>query len=195
MSRKIVCLFAVAVAMAWNTFVMAVDPVVAIIKTSKGDIKVELDAEKAPITVENFVKYAQDGHYDGVIFHRVIKDFMIQTGGFTPDMKEKKTRDPIKNESSNGLQNLKYTLAMARTPAPNSASSQFFINTFDNDFLDRRNAPDRVGYAVFGKVVDGFKVVDQIGKVSTGRKSGMDDVPLEPIMIEKVIIEEQKAKQ
>jgi peptidyl-prolyl cis-trans isomerase B (cyclophilin B) len=195
MSRKIVCLFAVAVAMAWNTCAMAVDPVIAVIKTSKGDIKVELNAEKAPITVENFVKYAQDGHYEGVIFHRVIDGFMIQTGGFTPDMKEKKTRDPIKNESSNGLENLKYTLAMARTPAPNSASSQFFINTVDNDFLDRRNAQDRVGYAVFGKVVDGFKVVDEIGKARTGRKAGMDDVPLEPITIEKVIIEEQKAKQ
>jgi cyclophilin family peptidyl-prolyl cis-trans isomerase len=194
MNRHFIGLVATVLAFGWSTSVMAADPVVAVIKTTKGDIKVELDAEKAPITVENFVKYVKDGHYEGVIFHRVIDGFMIQTGGFTPDMKEKKTRDSIKNESSNGLPNVKYTLAMARTPAPNSASAQFFINTADNDFLDRKNAQDRVGYAVFGKVIDGQKVVDEIGKAKTGRKAGMDDVPVEPILIEKVIIEEKAKK-
>ncbi len=181
------------VAMGWMVgSVRAADPVIVILDTSRGEIRLELDAEKAPTTVANFVKYVQDGHYDGVIFHRVIEGFMIQAGGYTEELSEKKTREPIKNESDNGLENKKYTIAMARTSEPHSASAQFFINTADNDFLDRKNARDRYGYAVFGKVVEGKKVVDEIEKVRTTRKKGMDDVPVDTIIIKKASIEETK---
>ena len=140
------------------------------LQTSLGDIVLELDAEKAPVTVENFVRYVKDGHYDGTIFHRVIPNFMIQGGGFDADMKQKETRAPIKNEADNGLKNDKYTIAMARTPDPHSASAQFFINVKDNDFLNF-SAPtaNGWGYAVFGKVTDGFDVVDAIASVQTDR--------------------------
>jgi cyclophilin family peptidyl-prolyl cis-trans isomerase len=154
-----------------------------VIKTSLGDITIELDAENAPISVKNFEEYAKAGHYDGTIFHRVISGFMIQGGGMDEKMESKKTRSPIKNESSNGLSNEKYTLAMARTSVPDSATSQFFINTKDNDFLDRANSRDGVGYAVFGRVTDGTDVVDAIEKVKTGNKSGHGDVPMEPVKI------------
>ena len=153
------------------------------IKTSKGDIKIELDRDAAPISAENFEQYARDGHYDGTIFHRVIPNFMIQGGGMDADMNEQNTRAPIKNESSNGLANKKYSLAMARTSIPDSATSQFFINTSDNDFLDKANAQDGVGYAVFGHVVDGQDVVDEIEKVATTTHGPHADVPSEPVVI------------
>lgn len=154
-----------------------------VLKTSVGDITLDLDSESAPITVENFVQYAKEGHFAGTIFHRVIKDFMIQGGGFKPDMTQKKTRACIKNESSNGLSNLKYTIAMARTSVPDSASSQFFINTKDNFFLDKKSSQDGVGYCVFGKVTQGLDVVDKIGTVATTRTGGHSDVPATPIEI------------
>ncbi|RMF37837.1 MAG: peptidyl-prolyl cis-trans isomerase [Planctomycetota bacterium] len=166
-----------------------------IIKTSLGDIKAELFAKEAPITVENFLKYAKSGFYDGTIFHRVIDGFMIQGGGFDKNMRQKKTNAPIKNEAGNNLPNKKYTLAMARTSVPDSATSQFFINVADNDFLDRKHAADGVGYAVFGRVIEGQEVVDKIAKVRTGVVQGMRDVPIEPVVIEKVeVVEPKKAE-
>lgn len=155
-----------------------------IIKTSAGDIKVRLNAEKAPLTVANFLAYADDGHYNGTIFHRVIDGFMIQGGGFDAQMKQKPTKPPVKNEAANGLHNKRGTLAMARTPIVDSATSQFFINVKDNGFLDHRSPDPRgFGYCVFGEVVDGMDVVDQIKGVATGVKAGMPDVPLEPVEI------------
>jgi len=156
---------------------------VVVIKTSVGDITLTLDEEKAPITVANFLQYAKDGHYAGTIFHRVIDGFMIQGGGMTADMKPKKTRASIKNESSNGLKNVKYSVAMARTNVPDSATSQFFINTKDNDFLNKDQSGDGVGYAVFGMVTDGLDVVDKINKVATATKAGHGDVPAGTIEI------------
>jgi cyclophilin family peptidyl-prolyl cis-trans isomerase len=157
-------------------------------KTSKGSITIELDAKAAPITVENFLSYVRSGHYNGTIFHRVISNFMIQGGGFTPDMKQKQTNAPIVNESSNGLSNKQYTIAMARTNEPNSATSQFFINVTDNDFLDKANSRDRVGYCVFGKVTSGSEVVEAIKAVPTTSKNGHGDVPAETVTIESVEI-------
>ena len=159
----------------------------ATIETSMGTITVELDDAKAPITVKNFIDYAQAGHYDGTIFHRVIDGFMIQGGGFTKDMNQKDTRAPIKNEAANGLKNARGTLAMARTMVVDSATSQFFINLVDNDFLNYR-APDprMFGYAVFGKVTDGMEVVDRIAKVKTGFAGPHQNVPEEPVIIRKV---------
>lgn len=156
---------------------------VVILDTSHGKITVELFTDKAPITVKNFLQYVDDKHYDGTIFHRVIPDFMIQGGGMEAGLKEKKTREPIKNESTNGLANVRGTLAMARTNVPDSATSQFFINVKDNDFLDRAKARDNVGYAVFGKVVDGMDVVDKIRRVDTGNRGGHGDVPLQDVVI------------
>ncbi len=152
-----------------------------ILSTSLGDISVELFADKAPITVKNFLGYVEAGFYDGTIFHRVIPDFMVQCGGFTPDMAQKKTEAPIKNEADNGLSNEPYTLAMARTSDINSATSQFFINLADNVFLD--NGKRDFGYAVFGKVVKGTEVVDKIGEVKTGSAGGHRDVPVTPVII------------
>jgi peptidyl-prolyl cis-trans isomerase B (cyclophilin B) len=155
------------------------------LSTSKGDIVLELDAGKAPQTVKNFLAYVEAGHYDGTIFHRVIDGFMIQGGGFTPDMKQKKARDPIKNEAGNGLKNVRGSVAMARTPDPHSASAQFFINVKDNAFLNFRSADrDGYGYCVFGRVVEGMDAVDQIKAVKTGSKAGMQDVPVAPVVIE-----------
>ncbi|MEA5557677.1 peptidylprolyl isomerase [Nodularia spumigena] len=151
--------------------------------TSMGDIFLELDAEKAPISVENFMNYVAKEHYDGTIFHRVIDGFMIQGGGFTPDMKQKPTEKPIKNEWKNGLKNKRGTVAMARTQVADSATTQFFINVNDNDFLDV--ARDGAAYAVFGKVVSGMEVVDKIKGVRTVMKNGMGDVPAEPVVIQK----------
>lgn len=154
--------------------------------TNFGVISLELDHEKAPITAANFEQYVKDGHYDGVIFHRVIPGFMIQGGGMDADMNEKATREPIQNEAQNGLKNDKYTIAMARTQAPHSASAQFFINTKDNTFLNHTEPSlHGWGYAVFGKVVDGFDVVDAIEKVATKRHGYHDDVPVEPVLISK----------
>ena len=152
-------------------------------------IGIELDHEKAPITAANFEQYVKDGFYDGVIFHRVIKGFMVQGGGMDADMKEKQTRATIENEAANGLKNDKYTLAMARTSAPHSASAQFFINTTNNDFLNfKAPNPQGFGYAVFGKVVDGFDVVDQIEGVKTGNKGFHQDVPKDAVVITKAEI-------
>jgi cyclophilin family peptidyl-prolyl cis-trans isomerase len=153
-------------------------------KTTLGEITLELDDQAAPITVANFLEYVRNGHYDGTIFHRVIRDFMIQGGGLTKDMRPKAAYEPIVNEASNGLKNKRGTIAMARTSDPDSATCQFFINHRDNDFLDYRGPePDKIGYAVFGRVVEGMEVVDQIASVKTGRRQGYDDVPLEPVEI------------
>ena len=156
------------------------------IKTNLGDISIELFDSEAPISSQNFLDYAKEGFYDGTIFHRVIDGFMIQGGGFNKDLDRKETKPPIENEAGNGVSNAKYTLAMARTSDPNSATSQFFINTKDNDFLNRASAQDGVGYAVFGKVVAGEEVVDQISKVQTSTQSGMGDVPVDAVVIERV---------
>ncbi len=154
-------------------------------KTSKGVIKIELFADKAPITVKNFLMYVNEGFYEGLIFHRVIKDFMIQTGGHKPDLSRKPTHPPIKNEANNGLSNKRGTIAMARTADINSATSQFFINHRDNSNLDYKGeGPREFGYCVFGKVIEGMDVVDAIANVKTGSKSGYNDVPLEDILIE-----------
>jgi peptidyl-prolyl cis-trans isomerase A (cyclophilin A) len=155
------------------------------IATSMGDIVVELDAAKAPKTVDNFVQYVKAGHYDGTVFHRVIDNFMIQGGGMTADLKEKKTREPIPLESRNGLTNDRGTLAMARTPNPNSATAQFFINVKNNDFLNAARSPDGHGYAVFGKVISGMEVVDKIRAVPTGP----GDVPTTAVTIKKASLE------
>ncbi len=155
------------------------------LETSMGDIVVELDPAKAPKSVANFLQYVKAGHYDGTIFHRVIDNFMIQGGGMTADMKEKETRRPIPLESRNGLMNQRGTIAMARTPDPNSATAQFFINVKDNAFLDQPNARDGNGYAVFGKVVQGMDVVDKIKAVPTGP----GDVPQQPVVIKKATVE------
>ena len=161
----------------------------ATMETSMGTISLELDDNLAPATVENFVKYAADGFYDGTIFHRVIDGFMIQGGGFTRDMNQKDTRGPIRIESMNGLKNLRGTIAMARTMVPDSATSQFFINLVDNGFLDV-TAPTEsgYGYAVFGKVTDGMEVVDRIAKVRTGFSGPHQNVPEEPVVIRKVTV-------
>ena len=161
----------------------------ATIETTKGTITLALNDEKAPETVANFVAYAESGFYDGTIFHRVIDGFMIQGGGFTSDMNQKATRAPIRNEAMNGLRNLRGTIAMARTMVVDSATSQFFINLVDNDFLDFRSPdPQGFGYAVFGEVTDGLEVVDAIGKVSTGSVGPYQNVPEEAVVIRKVTI-------
>lgn len=157
-------------------------------ETSVGTITLELDGEKSPKTVANFVKYAGDGFYDGTIFHRVIDGFMIQGGGFTPDMKQKKTNPAIVNEAANGLSNRRGTIAMARTNEPHSATSQFYINVADNTFLDAREARDGWGYAVFGRVTRGMAVVDKIAQTKTGYKAGMGDVPVSTVTIKSVKI-------
>lgn len=159
------------------------------LSTNHGDIVLQLNAEKAPQTVENFVQYVKDGHFDGTVFHRVIKGFMIQGGGFEAGMKQKPTRSPIQNEADNGLKNTKYSIAMARTMEPHSASAQFFINASDNDFLNHSGKNVQGwGYAVFGEVTEGREVVDAIEKVATGSKAGHQDVPKDDVVIEKAEI-------
>jgi peptidyl-prolyl cis-trans isomerase B (cyclophilin B) len=154
------------------------------LQTNHGTIRIELDEAKAPQTVRNFLSYVEKGHYNGTVFHRVIKGFMIQGGGFQPGMNQKPTDPPIQNEANNGLKNDHYTLAMARTSAPHSASAQFFINTTNNDFLNfKSESPSGWGYAVFGKVVAGKEVVDAIEGVKTGNRGGHGDVPLEDVVI------------
>jgi peptidyl-prolyl cis-trans isomerase B (cyclophilin B) len=156
------------------------------LETSKGTIDIEMDEKAAPKTVANFLEYVRAGHYDNTVFHRVISGFMIQGGGFSPGMKQKSTRDPIANEADNGLKNDKYTLAMARTGDPHSASAQFFVNVADNDFLNFRSKDaSGYGYAVFGKVVAGKDVVDKIAGVRTGSKGFHQDVPVEDVTIDK----------
>ena len=159
------------------------------LKTNMGDIVIELDHEKAPKSCENFEQYVREGHYDGTIFHRVISNFMIQGGGFLPDMMQKATRDPIENEAGNGLGNVTGSIAMARTSAPHSATAQFFINVKDNGFLDHPGQ-DGWGYCVFGKVASGMDVVEKIKTADTTTRAGHSDVPVEPIVIEKAEISE-----
>ena len=167
----------------------------AAIETSFGTITLALDADKAPATVGNFAQYARSGHYDGTIFHRVIDGFMIQGGGYTKSMDEKPTRAPIRNEAMNGLKNKRGTIAMARTSVVDSATSQFFINLVDNDFLDFVSpTPQGFGYAVFGRVTDGMEVVDRIAKVKTGFSGPHQNVPEEPVVIRKVTVKEEAAK-
>lgn len=197
MFRKLVTIMVMGLAIAFlgkNEIYAAktVDETLVKLETSLGDIVVQLNSRKAPRTTANFIQYVKSGHYDGTIFHRVIKNFMIQGGGFSADMKEKRTSAPIRNEANNGLKNKKYTIAMARTSDPHSASSQFFINSRDNDFLDfKAETPDGWGYAVFGKVVQGQDVVDKIERVATGRRAGMDDVPQSPVIIKKAYVIEK----
>lgn len=163
--------------------------------TSEGRIVLALDDVKAPVSTKNFLEYVRAGFYDGTVFHRVIAGFMIQGGGFTDDMKQKITRDPIRNEAKNGLKNRVGTIAMARASDPHSASSQFFINVENNDFLDYPGQ-DGWGYAVFGKVVEGMNVVNKIAAVRTGRRDGMEDVPLEAVVIKKVqVLEAPKSAE
>ena len=162
-------------------------------ETSKGAFVVELEQAKAPVTVGNFLEYVRSGFFDGTIFHRVIPGFMVQGGGFTADMQQKPAREPIVNESANGLANKRGTIAMARTADPNSASSQFFINLVDNGFLDKASARDGVGYCVFGRVVDGMPVLDAIAAVPTGTVGAYQNVPLQPVLIKKASVVAAKA--
>ena len=182
MKKHLVALASLAVFALPATPVFAANPMVEM-KTSQGEIVVELFADKAPKSAENFVQYVRDGHYDGTIFHRVIDGFMIQGGGFDAEMKQKSTRAPIENEAKNGLKNEPGTLAMARTADPHSASAQFFINLVPNTFLDYPSR-DGWGYAVFGKVVKGMDVVEKIGKLPTANRGFHQNVPVEPIVIE-----------
>ncbi len=170
--------------------VMAADPPQVMLATNVGNIILELDVERAPSSVENFTDYVNSGFYDGTLFHRVIDGFMIQGGGFTSDLMRKQTEPPIRNEANNGLKNRAYTISMARTNAPHSATSQFFINTADNTNLDHTAATARGwGYAVFGRVIDGFDVVDKIGTVATGSAGPFPrDVPRDPIVIESAVV-------
>jgi cyclophilin family peptidyl-prolyl cis-trans isomerase len=151
-------------------------------ETTHGAFTVELFEEDAPLTVANFLKYVDDEFFDGTIFHRIVPDFVIQGGGLTPDFSQKKTRDPVKNEADNGQQNVRGTLSMARTNAPHSATSQFFVNLKDNDFLDYR--PGNHGYAVFGRVIEGMDTIDRIAAVATGRRQGFTDAPMEDVIIQ-----------
>jgi len=160
---------------------------VALLKTSQGNIRILLDQKNAPISVKNFISYAESGFYESTVFHRTIAGFMIQGGGFTGELAQKSTGDPIKNESANGLSNVRSTIAMARTSAPNSATAQFFINVVDNPYLDYQEG--RSGYAVFGKVVEGMDVVDKIANTPTIRKGAFTDLPKDTIFIESVEIE------
>jgi len=191
MLRTLVAIFSLIVSLHAG----AANPQVEL-KTTLGTIVVELDVEKAPLTVENFLQYVKDGHYDGTVFHRVIPGFMIQGGGFTADFKEKTTRAPIRNEAGNGLRNATGTLAMARRPDPHSATAQFFINVADNNSLNFRfPTQEGHGYAVFGKVVKGMDVVERIVKVQTGPgPAGHQNVPVKPIIIESAKVQEAAAK-
>ena len=163
---------------------------VVLMSTSMGDIRIELDSVNAPITTKNFVDYVSDGHYDGLIFHRVIPGFMIQGGGMDSGMKEKRNKAPIKNEAANGLKNNLGTIAMARTSVVDSATSQFFINVKNNDFLNHRStAPAEFGYAVFGRVIEGMDVVHSIEKVRTGNRGGHQDVPVDAVVIKSATVE------
>ncbi|HVL13501.1 MAG TPA: peptidylprolyl isomerase [Gemmata sp.] len=189
LSVKIVTLCFVVLGVVAASGARAANPVV-VMETSMGTVKIELFEDKAPVTVKNFLSYVEDKHYDGTVFHRVIENFMIQGGGFQPGMKEKKTKDPIKNEAANGVTNAKYTVAMARTSDPDSATAQFFINVKDNKFLDK--SADSAGYAVFGKVIEGTEVVDKIKAVNTGVKAGFKDVPTEDVVIKSIRLADKK---
>ncbi len=192
---KIISTCAIALLLSVNSNVFAANPKVRM-DTSKGTVIIELYADKAPNTVENFLRYVNAGKYDGTIFHRVIKSFMNQGGGFTPDFKKVETFAPIKNEADNGLKNKLGTIAMARTGDPDSATNQFFINTADNAFLDHTSkTPRGWGYCVFGMVTDGMDVMNRISKVQTGANGPFQqDVPMEEILIQKVSVIEEAAK-
>ncbi|MGE3807888.1 MAG: peptidylprolyl isomerase [Gemmataceae bacterium] len=171
--------------------VQGADNPVVVMETDMGTVKIELFADKAPITVKNFLGYVDDKFYDGLIFHRVIPNFMVQGGGFEPGMKQKKTKAPIKNESTNGLSNARGTIAMARTGQPDSATAQFYVNVVDNAGLDRAKAADGVGYCVFGKVVAGMDVIDKIRNVKTANRGGHGDVPVKDVVIKSIRREKQ----
>ena len=165
------------------------NPLVELHIAGRGIIKIELNAERAPVSTENFLAYVNNGHYTNTIFHRVIDGFMIQGGGFEPGMKQKPCMEPIENEADNGLKNERYTLAMARTSAPHSATAQFFINVADNQFLDYTSPePDRIGYCVFGKVISGMDVVFKISALPTGNQRGFSDVPIRTVLIKRASI-------
>lgn len=184
MSKKLLITFAVCGFFAVTALTLQAANPQVLLKTNKGDITIELFQDKAPISVKNFLSYADEKFFDGTIFHRVIKGFMVQGGGMTADMHEKSAKPPIKNEAANGLKNKRGTLAMARTPEIDSATCQFFINLVDNSFLDHQpNDAEKFGYAVFGKVVAGMDVVDAIAGVATESKGGHQDVPREPVTI------------
>lgn len=185
MLKKIVLTLTLAILLCGTALAAEAKNPVILMETSLGNVKIELDSQKAPITVKNFLDYANKGFYGGTVFHRVIPGFMIQGGGFTPDMAPKATGAPIRNEADNGLKNDRGTIAMARTGDPNSATSQFFINVVNNNNLNRP-MPDGFGYAVFGKVVEGMDVVDKIAAAKTGFKLGMRDVPETPVVIKSV---------
>jgi cyclophilin family peptidyl-prolyl cis-trans isomerase len=193
--KKLITACAIALLLAANSSVFASNPKVRM-ETTKGVVVIELYPDKAPKTVENFLRYVNEGKYDGTIFHRVIKRFMNQGGGFTPDFHKVETFAPIKNEADNGLKNKRGTIAMARTGDPHSATNQFFVNTVDNAFLDHTSkSPSGWGYCVFATVVDGMDVMDRIAKVPTGANGPFQqDVPLEEILIQKVSVIEEAAK-
>jgi cyclophilin family peptidyl-prolyl cis-trans isomerase len=193
--KKLITACAIALLLAANSDVFASNPRVRM-ETTKGVVVIELHPDKAPKTVENFLRYVNEGKYDGTIFHRVIKRFMNQGGGFTPDFKKVETYAPIKNEADNGLKNKRGTIAMARTGDPHSATNQFFVNTVDNAFLDHTSkSPSGWGYCVFATVVDGMDVMDRIAKVPTGASGPFQqDVPQEEILIQKVSVIEEAAK-
>jgi cyclophilin family peptidyl-prolyl cis-trans isomerase len=192
LSIKVVALCFVVLGVLSAGGARAANPVV-VMETNLGTIKIELFEDKAPVTVKNFLKYVEDKHYDGTVFHRVIKTFMIQGGGFEPGMKEKKTREPIKNESDNGVSNQRGTIAMARTSDPDSATAQFYINVEDNKGLD--GGPGKAsGYAVFGRVIEGMDVVDKIKAVKTGTKGRFQDVPVEDVVIKSVRVQKEEKK-
>ena len=190
MLKRIVCLMLLGLCLAGSAIAAeaAKNPTL-VLETNLGKIKIELFQKEAPISVKNFLDYAKSGFYDGTIFHRVIPGFMIQGGGFTADLTEKSTKPPIKNEATNGLKNDRGTLAMARTNVVDSASSQFFVNVANNDFLNHREGgPEAFGYAVFGKVISGMDVVDKIAATQTGMQKGFSDVPVKPVIIKSVKI-------
>jgi len=193
--KKLITACAITLLLAANSNVFASNPKVRM-ETTKGAVVIELHPDKAPKTVENFLRYVNEGKYDGTIFHRIIKRFMNQGGGFTPDYKKVDTFDPIKNEADNGLKNKRGTIAMARTGDPHSATNQFFINTVDNTFLDHTGKTARGwGYCVFATVIDGMEVMDRIAKVPTGANGPFQqDVPMEEILIQKVSVIEEAAK-
>ncbi len=185
-ARDAILLLAAILLLPGFTLADQINPMIKL-TTNKGDITIEMYADEAPVTVKNFLGYVESGFFDGLIFHRVIDGFMIQGGGFTPDMQQKSTGDPIQNEADNGLKNEAGTIAMARTGEPHSATAQFFINLENNDFLNHTGKnPQGWGYAVFGKVTEGMDVVKQIGSVSTGRVGPYSDVPEEPVIIEQI---------
>ena len=194
MLRAVLCVFAFAATAACSETSQESEVPVVVMETSKGTLRIELLPEAAPITVANFLEYVESGFYDGLIFHRIVPGFVIQGGGYEPDMVKRPTRDAIQNESDNGVQNLRGTLSMARTNAAHSGTSQFFINLVDNGALDygvqSAARPDQAwGYAVFARVIEGMEVVDEIARVQTGQRAGMADVPVEPVVIQRAYVE------